>query len=136
MNGNDRNASLTAVRDARMTGFTATRAAADAAEDDGGDPVRSFDAFLDRIRAWPFHLAAIVTALAALWFGLAALGGLPRGPVELIALSMFGAFAYGVGFLVPLLFAFAIESSRRTSAVLALACGAALLWIMAHQGPL
>lgn len=88
---------------------------------------QTFDAFLDRMPAWIFHVAGVLAALIALWFTLAYLGGLPIGVVEWIALALVGAFAYALGFMVPLALAFVVEGFTRSSLVLAVvACGAAL----------
>lgn len=88
---------------------------------------QTFDAFLDKMPAWIFHATGVVAALIALWFTLAYLGGLPVGVVEWIALGLVGAFAYALGFMVPLALAFVVEGFTRSSMVLAVvACGAAL----------
>jgi len=85
----------------------------------------AFDAFLDRMPAWLFHALGAVTALVALWFALAFLGGLPSGIVEWITLAMLGGFAYAIGFMIPLVLAYLIETrSRLLAAVLVVGSGA------------
>jgi hypothetical protein len=85
----------------------------------------AFDAFLDRMPAWIFHALGAVTALVALWFALAFLGGLPHGIVEWITLAMLGGFAYAIGFMIPLVLAYLIESrSRLLMAMLVVGSGA------------
>jgi uncharacterized membrane protein len=137
MFGNDRGAAMAPEKDVQVPELPITRGGfePDMADEKSSKIVKTFDDFMDRAPGWPFHLLGTVTALVALWFALAALGGLPRGVVEWIALAMLGAFAYGVGFLVPLLLAFLVDSSTRLSAVLMLVGGVALLAAMAVQGP-
>jgi hypothetical protein len=92
----------------------------------GSDRIFSaFDAFLDRMPAWIFHALGAVTAMIALWFALAFLGGLPRGIVEWITLAMLGGFAYAIGFMIPLVLAYLIETrSRLLMAMLVVGSGA------------
>lgn len=86
----------------------------------------AFDAFLDRMPAWIFHALGGLTALISLWFALAFLGGLPRGIVEWITLAMLGGFAYAIGFMIPLVLAYLIETrSRLLMATLVVGSGAA-----------
>lgn len=91
----------------------------------------TFDDFLDRMPGWIFHTTGLVTAIVGLWFALAFLGGLPVGIVEWIALGMFGAFAYALGFMVPLVLAFVIDGANRASMALALVAGGATLGYLA-----
>jgi hypothetical protein len=63
--------------------------------------------------AWIFHTLGGLTALIALWFALAFLGGLPGSAVEWITLAMFGAFAYAVGFMIPLVVTYLYEMGNR-----------------------
>lgn len=58
---------------------------------------------VDRMPGWGVRSLGVLTALVALWFAMAFLGGIPAGPVEWLTLAMLGAFAYSVGVMVPLL---------------------------------
>jgi hypothetical protein len=55
------------------------------------------------VPGWGLRFLGALTALVALWFAMAFLGGIPTGPVEWLTLAMLGAFAYSVGVMVPLL---------------------------------
>jgi hypothetical protein len=58
---------------------------------------------LGHMPGWGLRSLGALTALVALWFAMAFLGGIPAGPVEWLTLAMLGAFAYSVGVMVPLL---------------------------------
>lgn len=91
----------------------------------------AFDEFLDRMPAWIFHTLGAVTAFVAVWFALAYLGGLPRGVVEWIALGMAGTFAYAVGFMIPLVLTYVVETGGRLLLVLAATLGGTILGAVA-----
>ncbi|MCU4653996.1 hypothetical protein N8I71_14215 [Roseibacterium sp. SDUM158016] len=97
---------------------------------------KAFDDFLDRMPAWLFHSLGALTALMSLWFALVLMGGLPRSIVEWIVLAMFGAFAYAVGFMIPLIVAYLVDTASRLSVLLAFTGGAALVSYAALQGAL
>jgi hypothetical protein len=96
----------------------------------------AFDEFLDRMPAWIFHSLGGITALIALWFALAFLGGLPGSAVEWIALAMFGAFAYAVGFMIPLVLTYLFERGSRILAAVLVVGGGALAGAMTVPFPL
>ncbi|MGP1357047.1 hypothetical protein [Roseicyclus sp.] len=107
---------------------------ADGDEDRAAGMFNSFDRFLERLPAWLFHSLGIVTALVSLWFALALLGGLPGGLAEWVVLAMFGVFSYAVGFMIPLLVAYLVESRTRLSMVLIAAGSAVGAGAVALQG--
>jgi hypothetical protein len=74
--------------------------------------------------AWIFHTLGRSRRLVALWFALAFLGGLPGGVVEWITLAMFGAFAYAVGFMIPLVVTYLVENRNRPDGLLVAGGGA------------
>jgi hypothetical protein len=137
MIGNKRGAIRAPGEDVQLNDFSIARGGfdSDMADDKSPRIVKTFDEFMDRVPAWPFHMLGAVAALAGLWFAMAAMGGLPRGVVEWIALAMFGAFAYSVGFIMLLLLAFLLEATRRFSVAAILVGGVTLLGAMALQGP-
>jgi hypothetical protein len=96
----------------------------------------AFDDFLDRMPAWIFHTLGLITALVALWFALAFLGGLPRVVVEWITLAMFGAFAYAVGFMIPLIVTYFAETAGRLLLAALLAGGSVIFGAMTLSLPL
>lgn len=96
----------------------------------------AFDEFLDRMPAWIFHSLGTFAAVVALWFALAYLGGLPGGVVEWIALAMVGGFAYAVGFMIPLVMAYLLETRSRLMMALLVAGGGAVFGAMTLQLPL
>jgi hypothetical protein len=71
-----------------------------------------------------------------LWFALAFLGGLPGSVVEWITLAMFGAFAYAVGFMIPLIVTYLRETGRRMLMAVLVGGGSADLGAMAVPPPL
>lgn len=91
----------------------------------------AFDDFVDRMPAWIFHSLGAVTALVAVWFALAFLGGLPRDLVEWIALGMAGTFAYAVGFMIPLVLTYLVETGGRFLLVLAVTIGGTIFGAVA-----
>jgi hypothetical protein len=107
--------------------------------DNSDGPTRlfsAFDEFLDRMPGWIFHSLGGVTALVALWFALAFLGGLPGGLVEWITLAMFGAFAYAIGFMIPLVLTYLVETGNRLLMALVVAGGGAVFGAMSLPLPL
>ena len=96
----------------------------------------AFDEFLDRMPAWIFHSLGGATALVALWFALAYLGGLPGGIVEWITLAMIGAFAYAIGFMIPLVLTYLVENGNRLLMALVVAGGGALFGAMTLPLPI
>jgi hypothetical protein len=99
-------------------------------------PFSAFDEFLDRMPGWIFHTLGGMTALIALWFALAFLGGLPGGLVEWITLAMFGAFAYAVGFMIPLVVTYLVETGNRILMALLVLGGSAVFGAMSLPLPL
>lgn len=107
----------------------------DAGPQEGSNVFRAFDEFLDRMPAWIFHSLGAITCLIAMWFTLAFLGGLPGGIVEWIALAMVGAFAYAVGFMIPLVLTYLFQESTRLLVALTVIGGGALLSSLAFPLP-
>jgi hypothetical protein len=64
------------------------------------------------------------------------LGGLPGGLVEWITLAMFGAFAYAVGFMIPLVVTYLVETGNRLLMALLVAGGGAVFGAMSLPLPL
>jgi hypothetical protein len=116
------------IEDLTNTDFrnSRSRRADDTSAHGAGRVFSAFDDFLDRMPAWIFHGLGSIAGLGALWFALAYLGGLPRGIVEWITLAMIGAFAYAVGFMIPLVVTYLIESRSRALAVLLVIGGGAV----------
>jgi len=108
------------------------------AEDDIGTRrvFSAFDVLLDRMPGWIFHTLGAITAFAAMWFTLAFLGGLPNGMVEWIALAMVGAFAYCVGFMVPLVVTYLVETRSRLFMVAVVVGGSAVFGAMTLTLPI
>jgi hypothetical protein len=136
MLGVERKAPWAQSNDVTPSGSAASRTSveADGDEDRGAGIFSSFDRFLDRLPAWLFHSLGMVTALVSLWFALALLGRLPGGLAEWVVLAMLGVFSYAVGFMIPLLVAYLVESRTRLSTVLIAAGSALAVGALALQG--
>jgi hypothetical protein len=135
MLGVDRNAPWAQSDNQSRSGKAPSREAE--AEDDAGTGAgifNAFDRFLERLPAWLFHSLGILTALVSLWFALVVLGGLPGGLAEWVLLGMFGVFSYAVGFMIPLLIAYLVESRTRLSMALILVGSVTGLGAAALQG--